>query len=814
MSERSSVVDVNSVLDTEVNGSLIMTTSEKSFVSDHHNNDTTESTNFGDDDIETTPSPSVNFNSGEASFPSPEELRVSSTSRKNSRNIWPGASKNGSPNGGSPVAAKKSNRRCLWIAFIGFVFLVLIVIVPSIVVRNNKKEVSNSSEVDNGDDDDEPASRPRPYYNEIVDFIVSNRISSESDVDNSSSPQSRAIFWLMQDDPANVVVPTSSGLDTYKGYKYMVRYVMAVTFFALDGPSWEFDLKFLSEEDVCDWNDTIFIEGKVYTNGIACKTRLSDDGTSLERYPSALHLVIQIGGTIPLEIGKLDTIESLQLAGSDNLVGSIPTELCTMSSLRGLFLNLNLLTGEIPTCVNELQKLEVLELSRNELVGNIPSQLCLLPALRDIYSVFNQHNGTIQSCLGFMPSLEELVLFANEFTESIPVELCDAKKLKYINLGRNLMVGEIPECLGEMEFLEAIDLSENNFFGTIPETFLELNDTLKLLNLDFNDLNGDPSNIFNQLGSIAVLIGSNNEFNFTIDSSFLADSKLIANLDLSHNNLNGSFPTYLLNISNYPSLFIIDLSENQLTGQFTDIPRNTQLQYLGAYGNMMNGTLSELANLTGLIHLDLSNNQFTGSMEPIGTLPFMTNLFLSENPFDAGPIPDSFRAFDRIEELSLRNTNLNGALVEPIDFSWIKLEMLDLGSNNLEGTIPAAYGTLFKLAYLLLNDNNGINGTVPTEFERMTQLQGVLLDGTSVTEALDIFCELPNFSNVTGYELLIVDCDGDCTQCEGCRCCNPDNDAGCSKPNLGNIDGVWINGWRRQFNTFNFSSLEVSSTTV
>ena len=135
------------------------------------------------------------------------------------------------------------------------------------------------------------------------------------------------------------------------------------------------------------------------------------------------------------------------------------------------------------------------------------------------------------------------------------------------------------------------------------------------------------------------------------------------------------------------------------------------------------------------------------------------------------------------------------------------MELIDLGANSLEGPIPESFGKLSTLQYLLLHDNNGINGTVPESFQSMTQLKGVLLDRTSIDgqDALNLFCQLPNFENVTGTELLIVDCEGNCTQCDGCRCCNDAETSSCSKPQLGNIDGLWYQGFVRPKNEFNFT---------
>ena len=164
---------------------------------------------------------------------------------------------------------------------------------------------------------------------------------------------------------------------------------------------------------------------------------------------------------------------------------------------------------------------------------------------------------------------------------------------------------------------------------------------------------------------------------------------------------------------------------------------------------------------------------------------------LSENPFLAGPIPEAFGLMSSMTELSLRNTTLTGEIPATIAENWTLVKLIDLGSNKLVGPIPQNFGHLSNLEYLLLYENSGINGTIPTGFQNRTALKGVLLDRTSIvgTEALQLFCTLPNFMNITGTELLIVDCEQDECTCEGCRCCNNAITSNCSLSQLGNM---WI----------------------
>jgi LRR receptor-like serine/threonine-protein kinase FLS2 len=513
-----------------------------------------------------------------------------------------------------------------------------------------------------------------------------------------------------------------------------------------------------------------------------------------------------LDGTIPAENGKLTSLFSVSLTNNDKLVGTIPTALCDLVNLRGLELNGNQLTGSIPSCLGELTSMEKLDMSRNLLESHIPEQLCQLSSMNELFIGSNNLSGDIPTCLGSMLSLTQLVMNQNKFNGTIPDELCTLFNLLSLNLARNTLTGEIPSCFGSFPFLQGLDISDNVLMGTLPNELSNLNNSLEILSIDGNALYGDPTDVFNRLFRLRILLASNNEFVFTINSTFLSDTILLKHFDISHNNMvDGTFPVHLLN---YPNLNTLDVSSNHLIGEFTDeISLNGFLQVLSVYNNKMTGPVTSLVNLSELIFIDLSKNQFTGPMEPIGELKSLRNIFLSENPFETGPIPQSFGTL-YLEELSLRNTNRIGTLLDPLG-NWGSMKFLDFSSNNLEGNIPSSYSNLIELYYLLLNNNTFITGDLPSGFEQMTKLLGILLDGTSITvpTAVQLICSLPNFeNNITGQEILIVDCTGECTTaCTGCQCCDPNVNTGCSKPFLGNFDVALDFFFRRSYDYYNIT---------
>jgi hypothetical protein len=166
------------------------------------------------------------------------------------------------------------------------------VIIPAVVVsKNNNSQEESSSALGN---DVSAENRPRSTYQEVVQFIVDQGISTESEVTTPETPQYKAAWWLAQDDPANVPVPTTSDRNSYDGYRYMTRYVMAVNYYAFDGPNWRVDINWMNDLDICDWNRQLLINGNPSQVGLFCNNSAgakAEDGTvTILRTPSVLKL--------------------------------------------------------------------------------------------------------------------------------------------------------------------------------------------------------------------------------------------------------------------------------------------------------------------------------------------------------------------------------------------------------------------------------------------------------------------------------------------------------------------------------------------
>ena len=113
-------------------------------------------------------------------------------------------------------------------------------------------------------------------------------------------------------------------------------------------------------------------------------------------------------------------------------------------------------------------------LNSNQMPGTIPSDLGKLAALTELSLRNNQLTGTIPAELGDLSSLTNLNLSNNSLSGSIPSGLANASQLQYLRLFANQLTGSIPAQLGNLKKLEVLWLQNNRLSGSIPADLAKL----------------------------------------------------------------------------------------------------------------------------------------------------------------------------------------------------------------------------------------------------------------------------------------------------------------------------------------------------
>ncbi len=263
----------------------------------------------------------------------------------------------------------------------------------------------------------------------VKEFIISLFPLSETALEDTTSPQFRALEWIAEDIMDNRLLRGRQlqELDS----EVIQRWTLAVFFFATGGdsvgnataPSWISALGWLELPNECEWSFIV-------CNEAGRLTELSIEDNALT-------------GTIPPEIGLFDSLVKLSL-NSNAIEGELPTTLGLLSGLQDLSVHRNFLTGTLPTELGNLNALQGLALSRNLLDGTIPTQLGNLAMLRSIDLALTNLAGAIPTELGKMEQLELISLGSTNISGDIPSQMGDLPFLKRFKVGRTDLVGEIP----------------------------------------------------------------------------------------------------------------------------------------------------------------------------------------------------------------------------------------------------------------------------------------------------------------------------------------------------------------------------------
>ncbi|CAL9173957.1 unnamed protein product [Musa hybrid cultivar] len=202
-------------------------------------------------------------------------------------------------------------------------------------------------------------------------------------------------------------------------------------------------------------------------------------------------------------------------------------------------------------------KVVSISLPKNRLLGSLPSSLGSLSSLRHINLRSNRLQGSLPSGLfAAAGGLQSLVLYGNSFSGPIPPEVGNLSFLQNLDLSQNLLSGAIPASILRCKRLKALDLSHNNLTSSLPVGFGTNLTALEKLSLSYNGLNGS---IPSDLGNLSSLRGtvdlSHNLFSGPVPAS-LGDLPERVYIDLAFNNLSGSIPQNGALVNRGPTAFI------------------------------------------------------------------------------------------------------------------------------------------------------------------------------------------------------------------------------------------------------------------
>ncbi|XP_034197190.1 probable LRR receptor-like serine/threonine-protein kinase At3g47570 [Prunus dulcis] len=390
--------------------------------------------------------------------------------------------------------------------------------------------------------------------------------------------------------------------------------------------------------------------------------------------------------------------------GSQKLAGSLSAHIGNLSFLRGLWLQNNSFSQEIPPQIGHLHRLQVLSLHNNSFSGPIPYNISYCSNLIFMNFGLNGLVGKIPSEFGSLSKLRRFVLQVNNLTEEIPPSLGNLSSLEVLAAFQNNLVGSIPTSLGQLKNLTFLCLGLNNLSGTIPPSIYNLS-ALDTFDAAFNQIQGSlPSDLGKTLPNLQVL-------------------------SIAENKFFGSLPPSL---SNATSLQVLQVQENKLTGQVPDFRKLHDLEHFTIEDNRLgSGTdgdlsfLSDLTNATELKRLIINDNHFGGTLPTsISNLSTKLEIFWFQRNQIQGSIPTDIGNLVNLESLAMRENSLTGNIPTEIQ-KLSSLVELEISFNTLSGSIPSSLGNLTKLYELSLQGNN-LEGGIPSSLGNCKRL--ILLD--------------------------------------------------------------------------------------
>ncbi|XP_065865491.1 receptor-like protein 7 [Euphorbia lathyris] len=497
------------------------------------------------------------------------------------------------------------------------------------------------------------------------------------------------------------------------------------------------------------WLSTNFLNGTIptwlgnFTQSIQLSNNLLHGSVpeSIFDFPNLQELELQfnhLSGNLKLDsVLKSVNLVDLQLSENHLSLTGNPNTNISLPKFQILGLSTCNLT-EFPNFLQFQDSLKFLDLSQNKIEGLVPSWISKLgPETLGILNLASNYLTGFEQPLLHLPwtNLHVLNLTSNNLQGSLPIP---PLSIFIYLVSNNKLSGQLSPMICNLPYLLTLDVSNNNLSGNLPRCFGDLINSASVLNLQNNSLSGKIPDRYTSGCTLKMIDFGRNELEGKIPRS-LSNCTELDTLSLGNNKINDIFPSWLGVLANlkvlilrsnklrgvigkpeanseFPSLQVIDLSDNNFTGKLP-------LEYFRNWKAMSSVDKKRLAYMHVDTSFQISNyswsNYYTYSiiMSNKGInieyekIPrFFVAMDLSSNKFE-GEIPG---AIGNLRELLLLNLS-NNVLARHIPSTLgnlQQLEALDLSMNKLSGNIPMQLTQLSFLAFFNVSRNN-LTGLIP-----------------------------------------------------------------------------------------------------
>eukprot|EP00980_Cylindrotheca_fusiformis_P013541 scaffold3450_cov114-Cylindrotheca_fusiformis.AAC.46 len=310
-------------------------------------------------------------------------------------------------------------------------------------------------------------------------------------LNDSRSPQYRAMTWLMNDDPMQLGTEDENLVQRFLLASFYIHSHDYGDWVSCNAPN------ATAPEDTCFYQQVVDLYPRKYRS-VPSYRWLSGEhecqwaglGCDESDYLRTIDLFAQqVRGTLPAELTKLRFLQGIRF-NLNELHGTLPEEFGLMHHLVHLELHFNFLTGSLPNRWSEARSLQAINIGENFLTGTIPSGI--EGNVKDLRLSSSALNGTIPEELFSLLRLSRIDLFKSGLTGTLSTRVGQMENLSILRIHDNSMYGEIPDTLGQISDLSSLWVQGNSFTGDVPLQLCTLKDVGGLEQLVADCL---PSNI-------------------------------------------------------------------------------------------------------------------------------------------------------------------------------------------------------------------------------------------------------------------------------------------------------------------------------
>ncbi len=459
-------------------------------------------------------------------------------------------------------------------------------------------------------------------------------------------------------------------------------------------------------------------------------------------------------GLILNQSGCVDTLN----LNINNLTGTLPTGIGNLTQPRGLHFGKNNLEGTIPAELGNLTTLVGLNLADNNFIGSVPVELFALTELTFLAFTGNQLTGALPQEIGNLINMKYLYIGKNDLSGSLPPEIGNLTDLRTFQMRETNISGSLPASLNNLDSLTYVDMARNNLTGNIPaglSTFNNLTNFYCHYNQftfdSFDGLSIPPSFYYAPQDSIPLILNGNDTLSVNAGGNLTDNTyKWYKNGSLV-DNITGN-PTYIVT---EPGTYSCEVTNNLISNPFEggqNLSLHSRERYVYPFGELpcrihdslilvalynstdganwdntwnLNDPIDEWYGLTlnpdgCLDTLNLNINNLTGTLPAeIGNLTGPRGLHFGRNNLE-GPIPSSLGNLSTLVGLNLADNNFTGSV--PVElFNLTELTFLAFTGNPLTGALPPEIGNLINMRYLYIG-NTSLSGPFPPEIGNLTEM--------------------------------------------------------------------------------------------